>query len=137
MSLITFGEIMLRLTPEKHRTKIYSCNSFNVDYAGSESNVASSLGVLGNNVAFVTKLPENQLGDAAISSLRSYSVNTNAIIRGGNRIGTYFIEQGTSIRPSRVIYDRKNSAFSEIQQNEFNWEDILKGRKWIFYRRIL
>ena len=137
MSFITFGEIMLRLTPEKHRTKIYSCNSFNVDYAGSESNVASSLGVLGNNVAFVTKLPENQLGDAAISSLRSYSVNTNAIIRGGNRIGTYFIEQGTSIRPSRVIYDRKNSAFSEIQQNEFNWEDILKGRKWIFYRRIL
>ncbi|MAB47456.1 MAG: carbohydrate kinase [Flavobacteriaceae bacterium] len=136
MSFITFGEIMLRLTPEKHRTKINSCNSFNVDYAGSESNVASSLGVLGDDVAFVTKLPKNQLGDAAIRSLSSYSINTNNIIRGGNRIGTYFIEQGTSIRPSKVIYDRKNSSLSEIKENEFDWEKILKGRKWIFLSGI-
>lgn len=136
MSFITFGEIMLRLTPEKHRTKINSCNSFNVDYAGSESNVASSLGVLGDDVAFVTKLPKNQLGDAAIRSLSSYGINPNDIIRGGNRIGTYFIEQGTSIRPSKVIYDRKNSSLSEIKENEFDWEKILKGRKWIFLSGI-
>ncbi|MDY2587369.1 MULTISPECIES: sugar kinase [Winogradskyella] len=136
MSFITFGEIMLRLTPEKHKMKINSCKSFNVDYAGSESNVASSLGVLGNDVAFVTKLPENQLGDAAISSLRWYGINTNAIVRGGNRIGTYFIEQGTSIRPSKVIYDRKNSSLSEIKDNEFNWEEILKNRTWIFLSGI-
>lgn len=136
MSFITFGEIMLRLTPEKHRTKINSCKTFNVNYAGSESNVASSLGILGDKVAYVTKLPNNQLGDAAVGSLGSYQVNTNYIVRGGDRIGTYFIEQGTSIRPSKVIYDRKNSALSEIQQNEFNWEEILKGRKWIFLSGI-
>ncbi|WP_299097361.1 sugar kinase [uncultured Winogradskyella sp.] len=136
MSFITFGEIMLRLTPEKHTTKISSSNTFSVNYAGSESNVASSLGVLGNDVNYVTKLPKNPLGDAAVSSLRSFHINTNKIVRGGDRIGTYFIEQGKSIRPSQVIYDRKDSALSMIKENEFNWEDILEGKKWIFLSGI-
>ncbi|SER00752.1 2-dehydro-3-deoxygluconokinase [Hyunsoonleella jejuensis] len=136
MSFITFGEIMMRLTPSNYSKKINSSSSFNVDYAGSESNVASSLGVLGNKVSFVTKLPENQLGDAAIRSLRAYGIDTNNILRGGHRIGTYIIELGASIRPSSVIYDRKNSSFSEIENDEFKWENILKDKKWIFLSGI-
>ena len=136
MSFTTFGEIMMRLTPSNYSNKINSSSSFNVDYAGSESNVASSLGVLGNKVSYITKLPENQLGDATIRSLRAYGIDTGNIIRGGHRMGTYIIELGASIRPSSVIYDRKYSSFSEIEKDEFNWEDILNDKKWLFLSGI-
>jgi 2-dehydro-3-deoxygluconokinase len=136
MSFVTFGEIMLRLTPSNFGVKISSSPSFQVDYAGSESNVASSLAVLGNEVSFITKLPKNQIGDAAISSLRAYGIDTGQIRIGGNRVGTYFIEMGTSIRPSSVIYDRANSSISEIEKGEFDWPQILNDRKWIFLSGI-
>lgn len=136
MSFVTFGEIMLRLTPSNHGAKINSATAFGVNYAGSESNVASSLGVLKNEVSFVTKIPDNQLGDAAISALQSYGINTKHILRGGHRIGTYFIEIGSSIRPSSVIYDRANSSISEMEKGEIHWEDILKDKQWIFLSGI-
>lgn len=136
MSFITFGETMLRLTPNQDAVKIKSSRLFQANYAGSESNVASSLGVLGNEVSHITKFPNNQLGDAAIDSLRSYGIDTKHIARGGNRIGTYFIEIGSSIRPSSVIYDRANSAISEIEANEFDWEEILENKKWLFLSGI-
>ncbi|RRQ47995.1 sugar kinase [Maribacter algicola] len=136
MSFITFGETMLRLTPNNNTDKLKSSRAFRVDYAGSESNVASSLGVLGNEVSHITKFPNNQLGDAAIDSLRSYGIDTKHITRGGNRIGTYFIEIGSSIRPSSVVYDRANSAISEIEANEFDWEEILENKKWLFLSGI-
>lgn len=136
MSFITFGETMLRLTPSNDGTKIKSSRLFQTNYAGSESNVASSLGVLGNQVDHITKLPLNQLGDAAIASLESYGIDSKYVIRGGNRIGTYFIEVGSSIRPSSVIYDRLNSSISEIKSNEFNWEEMLENKKWIFLSGI-
>lgn len=136
MSFVTFGEIMLRLTPTEPKGKIRRAQGFKSGYAGSESNVASSLAVLGNNVEFITKLPNNQLGDAALYSLQSYGINTRNILRGGERMGTYFIELGSSIRPSSVIYDRKQSAISEIKANEFDWETILSGKKWIFLSGI-
>lgn len=136
MGFITFGEIMLRLTPAQHAGKISTSSIFGVNYAGSESNVASSLGVLGNNVAYVTKLPKNSLGDAAIASLRSFGINTDYIARGGQRIGTYFIEIGSSIRPSSVVYDRAGSSISAITHDEFAWEEILKDRKWLFLSGI-
>ncbi len=117
MSFVTFGEIMLRLTPSNYATKINSSESFGVNYAGSESNVASSLGVLVNDVSYITKLPTHELGDTANSSLRTYGINISNILRGGYRIGTYFIELGSSIRPFRVIYDRKNSSLSEIKKD--------------------
>jgi 2-dehydro-3-deoxygluconokinase len=94
------------------------------------------LGVLGNDVSYITKLPTNELGDTANSSLRTYGINISNIIRGGYRIGTYFIELGSSIRPSRVIYDRKNSSLSEIKKDEFNWEAILRNKKWVFLSGI-
>ena len=136
MSFITFGETMLRLTPNQDAVKIKSSRLFQANYAGSESNVASSLGMLGNEVSHITKFPNNQLGDAAIASLQSYGIDTKHIARGGNRIGAYFIEIGSSIRPSSVIYDRANSAISEIGTNEFDWEDILANKEWLFLSGI-
>ncbi|WP_405292469.1 PfkB family carbohydrate kinase [Algibacter sp. Ld11] len=136
MSFISFGEIMLRLTPTEHAGKINSAESFGVGYAGSESNVASSLAVLGNNVQFVTKLPLNAVGDACIMSLQHFGISTKNILRGGKRIGTYFIEIGSSIRPSSVIYDRAGSAISDIDSNEFDWESILKGQSHLFISGI-
>ncbi|MFD2101522.1 sugar kinase [Flagellimonas iocasae] len=136
MSFVTFGEIMLRLTPVEHAAKINSAHAFDVNYAGSESNVATALGILGNKVSYVTKLPANQLGDAAMASLRSYGIGTQHISRGGKRMGTYFIELGASIRPSSVIYDRENSAISGIGENEFNWEQIFENKNWIFLSGI-
>ncbi|OOQ57738.1 sugar kinase [Mucilaginibacter pedocola] len=136
MSILTFGELMLRLTPALSGDKLAGSSAFGVNYAGSESNVASSLAVLGNAVQFVTKLPDNPLGDGAIRSLRSYGIDTSLISRGGERLGTYFIELGASIRPSRVVYDRKHSAFSEIAPGEFNWAEILKGKSWLFVSGI-
>lgn len=136
MSFTTFGEIMLRLTPSDYAAKINTTQTFGVHFAGSESNVASSLAQLGNNTQFVTKLPNNALGDGAINSLASYGINTNNILRGGGRIGTYFIEIGSSIRPSSVIYDRKGSAISKLTFGEFNWQNILKDQKWLFISGI-
>ncbi len=136
MSFVTFGEIMLRLTPALHREKLQTTSQFDVNFAGSESNVASSLGVLGNNVSFVTKLPKNAIGDNAIRSLRKYGISTEDIVRGGDRIGTYFIEIGASIRPSSVVYDRKYGAFSEISENEFIWKNIFKGKEYLFVSGI-
>ncbi|MCL6273737.1 sugar kinase [Muricauda sp. 2012CJ35-5] len=128
---ITFGEIMLRLTPSYKNERILSSNQFSVGYAGAESNIAVSLACLGNEVEFVTKLPNNPLGEAALASLRQYGVTTKNSLRGGNRIGTYFIEIGSSIRPSRVVYDRAGSALSAIASGEFDWTKILSNKKWL------
>ncbi len=136
MSFVTFGEIMLRLTPALHREKLQTTSQFDVNFAGSESNVASALGVLGNTVSFVTKLPENAIGDNCIQSLRKYGVSTEDIVRGGERIGTYFIEIGASIRPSSVVYDRKYGAFSAMEANEFSWDEIFKNTKYLFVSGI-
>lgn len=131
MSFITFGEIMLRLSPSENGEKLILANHFSVGYAGSESNVATSLACLGNTVDFVSKVPENPLGKAALSSLNRFRISTDHSIFGGSRMGTYFIELGSSIRPSRVVYDRQDSAISEIKSGEFNWKDILKNKKWL------
>ncbi len=131
MSFVTFGEIMLRLTPNNPVEQLVSTTQMEVGYAGAESNVAASLSLLGNDTDFVSKLPKNPIGEAAINSLRRFGVSTRHVIRGGERIGTYFIENGSSIRPSRVIYDRSNSALAAIIGNEFEWISILKKKKWL------
>ncbi len=136
MSFVTFGELMLRLTPALHGEKLQTTNGFNVNFAGSESNVATALAVLDNEVSFVTKLPDHAIGTNAIQSLNKYGIATNHIVRGAGRLGTYFIEIGASIRPSSVIYDRKHSVFSEIKANEFDWDTILRGKKYLFVSGI-
>lgn len=136
MSFVTFGEILLRLTSSTLGEKIYSVKELSVDYAGAEANVASSLAILGNKVAYVTKLPSNQLGDAAMGSLKAYGVDTSKVVRGGKRLGIYFIEHGSSIRPSKVIYDREDSSISKITKGELDWGTILKNSDWLFLSGI-
>lgn len=131
MSFSTFGEIMLRLVPTGQADRLRTTSLFAVDYAGSESNVAVSLACLGNQVQFISKLPDNPLGQAARQSLDRFQVSTENSIEGGHRIGSYFIELGSSIRPSRVVYDRVDSAISSITEGEFDWEHILNNQKWL------
>lgn len=131
MSFSTFGEIMLRLVPTGQADRLRTTSLFAVDYAGSESNVAVSLACLGNKVQFISKLPDNPMGQAARQSLDRFNVSSENIIEGGNRIGTYFIELGSSIRPSRVVYDRMGSAIADIKKNEFDWEYLLKNQKYL------
>ena len=111
MKAVTFGEIMLRLkTPEYLR--IVQSNSFEASYGGAEANVAVSLETLGDQVSFVTKVPASPVGQAAINEVRRFGVNTENIVLGGERLGVYFFEKGTNIRPTNVVYDRKYSAMS-------------------------
>ncbi len=131
MSFSTFGEIMLRLVPTGQADRLRTTSLFAVDYAGSESNVAVSLACLGDKVQFISKLPDNPLGHAARQSLERFHVSTENLQRGGDRIGTYFIELGSSIRPSRVVYDRADSAIASIHKGEFDWEHILQNQKWL------
>ena len=126
MKIVTFGEIMLRLTPPG-KDRLVAADSFEACYGGAEANVALSLAILGTESSFVTKLPENPLGEAARNHLRRYGVDTEHILFGGNRLGVYYLEEGMDKRPSRVVYDRKNSSFAEIQPNEFDFDTILAG----------
>jgi 2-dehydro-3-deoxygluconokinase len=136
MSIVCFGELMLRLTPAIKGEKLVNTSNFDVNYAGSESNVASSLAVLGDSASFVSKLPLNPIGEGAIQSLNKYGINTEYVHRGGQRIGSYFIEMGSSIRPGNVVYDRAGSAIADINEGEFDWEKILRGKKWFFVSGI-
>ena len=131
MAFTFFGEVMMRLTPSVPSQKLCCAQQFDVTYAGAEANVASSLAKLGHTTQFVTALPPNELGDGAVASLNSYGIDTTQIKRTGNRVGSYLIELGASIRPSKVVYDRAHSAISEIAPNEFDWHDILKNSQWL------
>lgn len=127
--IVTFGEIMLRLAPYNYE-RIVQANQFQATYGGGEANVAVSLAQFGNESYFVTRLPTNSIGDAAIKMMRGYGVRLDHIIRGGSRIGIYFLEQGASIRPSKVIYDRARSAISEIESGMLDWKTIFSGKDW-------
>jgi 2-dehydro-3-deoxygluconokinase len=121
--VITFGEIMLRLTPPDLK-RIVQADQFNVIYGGGEANVSVSLANYGIDTYFVTKLPDNPPGQAALNGLRKYGVKTDYIARGGDRLGIYYCENGASQRPSNVIYDRAHSAIAEADQEDFNWGEI-------------
>lgn len=132
MKVAFFGEVMLRLTPALPKQLLLASDQWQIDFAGAEANVATSLANLGHECRFVSVFPENLLGDKAISSLRKFGLDTQYCQRDGNRIGTYFIELGESIRPTKVVYDRENSAFSQCQTIQFNWQEILDGCDWLF-----
>lgn len=104
--------------------------SFNATFGGAESNVAVSLANYGENVSFVTALPANPIANAAIRELRGFGVDTSCIKRSGDRIGIYYAETGASMRPSKVVYDRANSAIAEVQPGDFDWEKIFRGAHW-------
>ena len=135
MKIITFGEIMLRLSPELY-TRFVQSEKFLSTYAGAEANVAVSLANYGENVAFVSKLPDHEIGQAAVNSLRKFGVDTSLIVRGGDRVGVYFCEKGASQRPSKVIYDRAHSAIAEAVETDFDWNTIFDGAGWFHFTGI-
>ncbi len=126
---------MLRLKPLANN-RIMQSDVFEATYGGAEANVAVSLALLGNDVAYLSKLPANLLGETALSTLRKYGVDTTKILRGGNRLGIYFLEKGASVRSTNVVYDRAGSAFAEAKQTEFHWEGLLKEIDYFYFSGI-
>ena len=133
--VITFGEIMLRLNPEGY-LRFSQSPKFEVSYAGGEANVAVSLANYGLDAAFVSKVPVHDIGQCAINALRRFRVDTSLVLRGGDRLGVYFVEKGASQRPSKVIYDRANSAIATARAEEFEWEKIFAGADWFHWTGI-
>ncbi len=126
---------MLRLSPEGFN-RFVQAEKFNVHYGGSEANVAFSLANYGMDSSFVTKLPDNEIGQSAFNKLRQFGVDTSNIIKEDERLGIYYLEKGASQRPSKVIYDRSHSAIAESEIDDFNWDEILKDAKWFHFSGI-
>ena len=135
MKVVTFGELMLRLAPEGY-LRFVQADKFTVTFGGGEANVAVSLANYGVDAAFVSKLPNNDIGQAAVNSLRRFGVDTSKIVRGGDRIGIYFLEKGASQRPSKVIYDRAASAIALAKREDFDWDKIFEGVDWFHFTGI-
>jgi 2-dehydro-3-deoxygluconokinase len=133
--IVTFGEIMLRLATPDHQ-RFTQATTFCGSFGGGEANVAVSLANFGLETEFVTRLPENDLGQSVIMDLRRHSVGTKFIIRGGERLGIYFLETGAVSRPGKVIYDRANSAIAEIKPGMINWEKAFEGASWFHWTGI-
>lgn len=132
---VTFGEIMLRLAPEGYY-RFVQAQSYGATYGGGEANVAVSLANYGLDSAFVTKLPVHEIGQAGINSLRQFGVDTSNIVRGGERVGIYFLEKGASQRPSKVIYDRAGSSIAEAAEDDFDWDKIFGDADWFHFTGI-
>jgi 2-dehydro-3-deoxygluconokinase len=133
--VVTFGEIMLRLSPPNH-LRFSQARSFDVIYGGGESNVAVSLAHFGLKARFVTRLPANDIGDACENYVGQFGVDTGHIVRGGERLGIYFLEHGAMHRGSKVIYDRAGSALATIQTGVVDWKAAFKDATWFHWTGI-
>ena len=133
--VVTFGEIMLRLATPGFQRFIQSA-SLNATFGGGEANVAVSLANYGIDTEFVTRLPNNDIADWCVSELRKYNVGTKEIIRGGERVGIYFLETGAVSRSSKVVYDRANSSIADIKPGMINWHEVLKDADWFHWTGI-
>lgn len=135
MKIVTFGEIMLRLSTPGNKRFVQS-DSFDVVYGGGEANVAVSCANYGHEAYFVTKLPAHEIGQSAVNALRRFGVKTDYITRGGDRVGIYYLETGASMRPSKVIYDRAHSAMAEAEPGDFDFDTIMEGAQWFHWSGI-
>ena len=133
--VVTFGEIMLRLAPEGYY-RFFQNDKMQATFGGGEANVSVSLANYGFDSAFVTKLPSHAIGQAAIDSLRYFGVDTSKIVRGGERVGIYYLEKGASQRGSVCIYDRKYSAIQQAAPADFDWDSIFEGADWFHFTGI-
>ena len=133
--VVTFGEIMLRLAPNGYY-RFFQNDQMQATFAGGEANVSVSLANYGIDSTFVTKLPDHAIGQAAINSLRYFGVDTSKIVRGGDRVGIYFLEKGASQRGSVCIYDRAGSAISMAKAEDFDWDSIFEGADWFHFTGI-
>ena len=133
--IITFGEIMMRLNPPGYQ-RFLQTSVFEATYAGGEANVAVSLSNFGDDAAFVSKVPDHEIGQNAVNALRRYGVDTSMILRGGPRLGVYYCEKGASQRGSKVIYDRANSSIAIAKRDEFDWDSIFRDADWFHFTGI-
>jgi 2-dehydro-3-deoxygluconokinase len=133
--VVTFGEIMLRLATPGYQRFIQS-NQLTATFGGGEANVAVSLANYGIPTEFVTRLPKNDIAEWCISELRKYNVGTGQIVRGGSRVGIYFLETGAVARASKVVYDRADSAIAGIQPGMIDWDDVFKEAQWFHWTGI-
>ncbi|MGM9928227.1 MAG: sugar kinase [Bacillus sp. (in: firmicutes)] len=129
-SIMLFGEMLLRLTPPNHQLFIQT-NQLDIMYGGSEANIAVALSNWGTRTSYATCVPDNNIGLASIMQLRKYGVNTDYIVQKGHKMGLYFVEQGHSVRPTEVTYDRQNSAFVEAEPSDYQLEEMLKDVQWL------
>lgn len=133
--ILTLGEIMLRLSSPDYQ-RFVQAESFDITYGGGEANVAVSLANYGYDTYFISKLPKNEIGQAAINHLRRFGVRDDYIVRGGDRVGIYYLESGVSMRPSKVIYDRANSAIAEANISDFDFDEIFRDADWFHFSGI-
>lgn len=136
--IVCFGEIMMRLNPQ-NKERFIQADNFAISYSGAEANVCSSLANYfedSSQIYFVSKVPANELGKSSIKTLRSQNINTEYVVQGGQRLGLYFLEEGASQRPSKVIYDRKNSSFAESSVTDYNWDIIFEDCSWFHFSGI-
>ncbi|MCL2517128.1 MAG: sugar kinase [Oscillospiraceae bacterium] len=135
MKVICFGELMIRYNPPGYN-RFVQTPVMEFNFGGAEANVAVSLAGLGVKSSLVTKLPSHEIGQAAVNILRRYGVETNNIVRGGERVGIYYVEKGAAQRPSKVIYDRKYSAIAMAEKKDFEWDRIFDGADWFHFTGI-
>lgn len=135
MKVVTFGELMLRLTPQGY-LRFTQADDFCATYGGGEANVAVSLAGFGADACFVTKLPKHDIGQCALNYIRKFGVDTSQIKRGGSRIGIYFLEKGASQRPSKIVYDRAGSSLADACADDFDWDRIFKDADWFHFTGI-
>lgn len=128
-SVVTFGEIMLRLSTSGYQ-RFVQAQGFDVCYGGGEANVAVSLAQFGIDTRFVTRLPKHEIGEAALNAVRRFGVDTRHVLRGGDRVGIYFLETGASQRASKVIYDRSGSAIAGVTPGMIDWKEVFSGADW-------
>ena len=135
MRIVCFGELMLRLAPNGYY-RFFQNDQMQATFGGGEANVAVSLANYGMDSAYVTKLPKHAIGQAAVDSLRYFGIDTSKIVRGGDRVGIYFLEKGASQRGSVCIYDRAHSAIAEASREDFDWDAIFEGADWFHFTGI-
>lgn len=134
-TVVTFGEIMMRLTTSGHQ-RFGQANRLNITYGGGEANVAAALAQMGMPAKHVTVFPDNDLGRAATAFFHKTGVDTTDVYYGKGRLGLYFMETGAGIRPSRIVYDRYESAFAGLDPGRFDWARILSGARWFHWTGI-
>lgn len=134
--IIAFGELMLRLAPRGY-DRFLQAEQYNAAYGGAEANVVVSLANFGMDAELVTKLPKHEIGQAGVNAIRKFGVGTDNIVRGGERVGIYFLEKGASQRSSKVIYDRAGSSIAMAKKENFDWEKIFADKDWFHFTGIM
>ena len=133
--IVSFGEVMLRLSTPGYQ-RFSQATSFDATFGGGEANVAVSLANYGLNAEFVTRLPKNDIANSCIMDLHKYGVSTDNVVRGGDRVGIYFLETGAVARASKVVYDRAHSSISTIERGMVDWKSVFEGADWFHWTGI-